>query len=86
MKTIIVATDFSPAALCATHYACDMAIATRANVHLLHVYQLPIAVADTPIILLSVEDLKESAETKLNSLATDLKHITSGAITIHTEA
>ncbi|RYF85217.1 MAG: universal stress protein, partial [Chitinophagaceae bacterium] len=86
MKTIIVATDFSPAALNATNYACDMALAIKASVLLLHVYQLPLAVSDTPIILLSVEDLKESADTKLTQLSNDLRHITSNAVEIRTES
>ncbi len=86
MKTIIVPTDFSPAALNATNYAADMAIAIKASLLLFHVYQLPLAVSDTPIVLLSVEELRDSAETKLAQLKKDLEHITSGAIEINTEA
>ena len=86
MKTIIVATDFSPAALNATNYAADMALALKANLILFHVYQLPLSVSDTPIVLLSVEELKESAESKLAHLKKDLLHITPGDIEIKTEA
>jgi nucleotide-binding universal stress UspA family protein len=86
MKTIIVATDFSPAALNATNYAADMALALKANLTLFHVYQLPLSVSDTPIVLLSVEELKESAESKLAQLKKDLLHITPGNIEINTEA
>jgi nucleotide-binding universal stress UspA family protein len=86
MKTIIVATDFSPAALNATNYACDLALAIKAELLLLHVYQLPLAVADTPIIFLSVEELQESADTKLRDLKADLAHVTSGALEIRTES
>jgi nucleotide-binding universal stress UspA family protein len=86
MNTIIVSTDFSPAALNATNYAADMALAIKANLLLFHVYQLPLAVSDTPIVLLSVEELKESAETKLAQLKKDLGHITSGKLEIQTEA
>ena len=86
MKTIIVPTDFSPAALNATNYAADMALAIKANLLLFHVYQLPLSVSDTPIVLLSVDELKEAAETKLAQLKKDLGHITSGALQIDTEA
>lgn len=86
MKTIIVPTDFSPAALNATNYAADMALAVKANLLLFHVYQLPLSVSDTPIVLLSVEELKESAEARLAQLKKDLEHITSGVMEIMTEA
>ncbi|MGZ5221626.1 MAG: universal stress protein [Chitinophagaceae bacterium] len=86
MKTIIVPTDFSPAALNATNYAADMALAIKASLHIFHVYQLPLSVSDTPIVLLSVEEMKETAESKLDQLKKDLEHITSGALEIKTEA
>ena len=86
MKTIVVATDFSPAALNAINYAADMALAINARLFLFHVYQLPLSVSDTPIVLLSVEELKESAETKLKQLKNDIQHITSGKVEILTEA
>jgi nucleotide-binding universal stress UspA family protein len=86
MKTIIVPTDFSPAALNAINYAADMAIAIKASILLFHVYQLPLSVSDTPIVLLSVDEMRESAENKLAQLKKDLEHITSGALEITTEA
>ena len=86
MKTIIVLTDFSPAALNATNYAADMALAIKATILLFHVYQLPLSVSDTPIVLLSVEEMKEAAESKLARLKKDLEHITSGALEIQAEA
>ncbi len=86
MKTVIVLTDFSPAALNATNYAADMALAIKANILLFHVYQLPLSVSDTPIVLLSVEEMKEAAENKLAQLKKELEHITSGALEILTEA
>ena len=41
MKTIIAATDFSPAALNAARYAADMALAIHADLLLLHIAALP---------------------------------------------
>jgi len=86
MKRIIIPTDFSPAALNATHYAMDMALAINASLHLLHIYQLPISVTDAPLVLISVDELKENAEKKLAKLKKDLDHITSGKLEINTES
>jgi nucleotide-binding universal stress UspA family protein len=86
MKTIIVSTDFSPAALNATNYAADMAIATGAELLLFHVYQVPVSITDVPLALLSIDDLQKSAEQKLRHLKTELEHITSNQVKITMEA
>lgn len=86
MKKIIIPTDFSPAAQNATHYALDMAIAINAGLHLLHIYQLPMSVTDAPLVLISVDELKESAEGKLAKLKADFDHVASGKIEISTES
>ena len=86
MKTIIVPTDFSPTAINAMNYAADMATEINASLHLLHIYQVPIAITDAPLVMVSVDELKEGAEQKLASLKEGLEHITSGKIKIETEA
>lgn len=86
MKTVIVPTDFSPVATNATNYAADLALTIGADLLLFHVYQIPIAVTDTPIMLISVEDLRKNAEQKLRHLQSDLEHITSGKLKISSEA
>jgi nucleotide-binding universal stress UspA family protein len=86
MKTIIVPTDFSPAATNAMNYAADMALQINASLLLLHVYQVPVAVTDTPLLFVSVDELKESAEKRLEQLKTGLEHVTSGKLKIYTEA
>lgn len=86
MKTIIVPTDFSPAALNAVNYAADMAIEINAGILLLHIYQVPIAMTDAPLVMVSIDELKEGAEQKLASLKQGLEHVTSGKIKISTEA
>ena len=85
MKTLIVPTDFSPAALNAMNYAADMALQIHASLMLFHVYQVPVAVSDVPIVLVSLDELKEQAEKKLAKLEADLVHITSGKLKIYTE-
>ena len=86
MKKIIVPTDFSPAALNAVNYAADMALAIHAEIHLLHIYQIPISVTETPLVFISVEELRDNAEKKLAKLKKDLEHITSGKLEIQTES
>lgn len=86
MKTIIIPTDFSPIATNALHYGMDMAKAVNASILLLHVYQVPVSYSDVPIMLVSVDELKKSAEEKLALLKAEVEHITSGAIKVYTEA
>lgn len=86
MKTIIIPTDFSPTATNAMHYGIDMAKSIQASILLLHVYQVPVSYTDTPIVLVSVEELKKEAEQKLEKLHKEVEHLTSGSIKIYTEA
>lgn len=86
MKTIIIPTDFSPIATNALHYGMDMAKSVNASILLLHVYQVPVSYSDVPIMLVSVDELKKSAEEKLALLKAEVEHITSGAIKVYTEA
>ena len=85
MKTIIIPTDFSPAATNAVNYGVDMALALQASVLLLHVYNIPIALGDVPVALLSVDELKKTAEENIGRLKKDLEHITSGKLKIYAE-
>jgi nucleotide-binding universal stress UspA family protein len=86
MKTIIIPTDFSPAANSAVHYAVDMALAINAEILLLHVYTIPIAIGDVPVALLSVDELKQAAENNINQLKQSLEHVTSAKVKISAEA
>ena len=87
MKTIIVPTDFSPVSNNATNYAVDMALAINANILLLNVYNIPVAFSgDAPMLLVSVEELKEESETALKKLKASIDHITSNKIKVETEA
>jgi nucleotide-binding universal stress UspA family protein len=86
MKTLIVPTDFSPAATNATNYAADLALAIGAELYLLHVYQVPVNVTDVPLVLVSIDEMQESADKRIRRVRTDLEHITSGKITIRAEA
>lgn len=85
MKTIIIPTDFSPVATNAMNYAVDMALAVNARVLLLHVYNIPVSYGDIPVALLSVDEMKKTAEDTIDRLKKDLEHITSGKLKITTE-
>lgn len=86
MNTIIVPTDFSPVAVNATNYAVNMAMEIQAEILLLHVYEIPVAVTDTPLIMVSVDELRESAEAKLNQAKEDIERVTGNKVTIRIEA
>ena len=60
MKTIIAATDFSPNSENAVHYAADMATVLGAELHLLHVYSIPIPVSEVPIPVVDAKEIEEA--------------------------
>jgi len=86
MKTIIVPTDFSPAATNAMNFAVDMALGINASILLLHVYQVPVSMTDVPVVLVSADELRKSSEEKLEELKQSINHIASGKLKIYTEA
>ena len=73
MKTIIVPTDFSAHATNALEYGIDMAKAINASLMIFHVYQVPVSISDTPVVLISVDELRRSAEKNLEQLKKELK-------------
>ena len=84
MKTILVATDFSPVALNATNYAADMAFAINAEILLLHVYQIPVVYLEVPLAL-SEEDMRQNAEMEILKLKKELIRKAEGKLNIETE-
>lgn len=84
MKTIIVATDFSPSALNAANYAADMALAINAGILLLYVYQIPVSYGEIPVAL-DVEDMMQGAEKGLHDLKEQLTRKTYRKMNIETE-
>lgn len=86
MKVILIPTDFSPSATSALNYAIGMAKEIDAGIHLLHVYQVPVAVSDVPVVLVSVDQLKNNAMEQLAQLKIELDNITAGSIKITHEA
>lgn len=84
MKTILVATDFSAAALNASNYAVAMASTIQADILLLHVYNLPVNYNEIPVAT-NVEILQQDAENEMNRLKNQLIQKSDGKINVTTE-
>ena len=84
MKTLLVATDFSPAALNAANYAADMALAINADMQLLNIYELLVGYSEIPAGV-SQEDMQRSAEKEINELKVQLTRKTNAKLNIATE-
>ncbi|MBC9932842.1 universal stress protein [Chitinophaga qingshengii] len=81
MKTIIVATDFSPAAWNAACYAADMAKAIGTQVVLLHVYTLPVSYGEMPIAF-NPDQMLQDIQEEMSKLKQQLTERTAGKVTI----
>ncbi len=84
MKTIILPTDFSPAALNAANYAADMAKAVDADLLLLHVFYVFVSYTEVPVIV-DAGAMKENLELKIAELKEQLEHKYGDALNIRTE-
>jgi nucleotide-binding universal stress UspA family protein len=84
MKTILVATDFSPSASNAANYAADMALAIKADLLLLYVYKLPASYEDVGIPFNEGKFI-EDAEKRINELKNQLSQRTGGRLNIDTK-
>jgi len=74
MKTILVPTDFSNAAMNAAEYAINFATEIKANVLLLHAYNVPRALGgDVPVFVTTSEELQKNNEELLKKEMTRLK-------------
>src|SRR5690349_442537 len=86
MRTIIAPTDFSPISLNAVNYAADMAVATNAELLLLHVVQIPVAVIDFPITEMEYQEITEDTSEHLAKLVDYLSVRTKDKINIHSKS
>lgn len=72
MKTILVPTDFSPSAGNAALFAAHLAQQAGAGLMLVHVYQIPVTMNDMPVMVLSADELRRSADEQLERLQKEL--------------
>lgn len=84
MKTIILATDFSPAALNACNYAADMAKAINADLLLVNIPDVPKYFTDAQP-LITPDEILLTAKESLDNLQCSLERKTGNAISIKTE-
>lgn len=86
MKTLIIPTDFSPAAENAVDYAIALAKEVNASITLLHVYQVPVTITtDTPIVVVAEEDLRKAAEGHLHTKKMEIEERAGNSVTVYTE-
>ncbi len=84
MKTIIIATDFSVAALNAADYAADMAAAINADLLLLHIISTVITYTEIPVII-NDDEILRNKENEMNELKVQLLARVKSKINITTE-
>lgn len=72
MKTILVPTDFSPAANNAARYALALAGSLEAEVILYHTYHLPVSTAEVPMLAIPAAELEQSSMQRLEECRTEL--------------
>lgn len=84
MKTILVATDFSPAAENAAHYAANMAMFMQADLLLLNIFEIPINYYELPMAMNSRQTV-EVEEKMLAREKAELERKIVGQINIRTE-
>lgn len=86
MKTIVIPTDFSPIAENAMRYGLEMAQAINADILLFHVYTVPVAVGEVPMVMISVDDVERDANAKLRALKTVAERITNGKVIVNIQS
>ena len=69
MRQIIVPTDFSVPAENAMLFAGGLAQKMNAGILLVHVFQIPVAMSDVPVMMVSADDLKQNADKGLEKTA-----------------
>ncbi len=67
MNTILLATDYSPAAQNAATYAANLALHLNASLEMVHAYTIPFAYTDAPVPLLNIEEIQRIAEESMAS-------------------
>jgi len=85
MKTLIVATDFSAAANNALEFGIEMAKKIEGSLLIFHAYQVPVSMADVPVVLVSADELKKNAEERLADIRAKIEPRLSG-LKLYTEA
>lgn len=83
MNSIVVPVDFTASTVNAAHYAADLALAMQADIHLLHVFEVPAIPAEAPVGCV-FDELAKNGRSLLDSLSADLRERTRKQITVTT--
>ncbi|MGN6568513.1 MAG: universal stress protein [Flavipsychrobacter sp.] len=83
MKTIIVATDFSPISINAAYYAVELAAAVQAEVLLMNAVAIPLFVSEAPIPAETFETMLDDADKDLKQLQEKLVIFSNNTVTIN---
>lgn len=84
MKSLIVPTNFSESSQNAARYAVDLALSIQADIHLLHVVELPVSNGEIPLTEEIFNSMKESGDEGLAELKSILDKQSGGKINIYT--
>jgi nucleotide-binding universal stress UspA family protein len=84
MKTILMATDFSPVAENAAWYAADMALMINADLFLFNSFQISVVYAEVPLAM-NLTEMQKDAEKLLDKLKDELETRTNGKLNIKTK-
>ncbi len=68
MKTILIPTDYSAVAKNAAHYGAEVALAQKAKIILLYVYQMPIVMGEIPVTIPSMQEIETDSMVGLEKL------------------
>jgi nucleotide-binding universal stress UspA family protein len=82
MKSIVVPVDFSACSANAARYAADLALAIKADLHLIHVIQVPVTAAELNMTESVYRDMVEGANISLKKMQADLTKRTQQRIRI----
>lgn len=85
MDTIIVATDFSKAALNASKYAAALAAELKAHLIIVHIIEVPLAPLPMPLTAVEFEEIEKSVSAQLAETKEQLLFYTNNRINIITE-
>ena len=72
MKTILVPIDYSPTATNAAEYAIEIAKLTKGKIILLHVFDVPVAVTDMPVVITTFDDFEKIKKEQLKKYESEL--------------
>ncbi|HTB07847.1 MAG TPA: universal stress protein [Bacteroidia bacterium] len=74
MKTILVPIDFTPSSQNAAEYAAEFAKYSKSKLILLHVFSVPVPVADVPIVVIPMDEVEKENAKELKSVNKKLIH------------